>query len=411
MNGDGHPDIVTISQDATAQTGTLDILLGDGTGNFTQKSSTTLTFYNGGGFSSLAVADFNHDGKNDVGYSSVEGSGVFLGNGDGTVQVYTDSSNTPFPSQSISLLSYGTAVTADFNHDGLPDLLLGDVVLLNLGKNAPAGGGGSGGTASMTSLQVSGGTITAGMAETLTASVSGPSGGAVPTGTVTFLDGTTSLGTADLTGSGSAALTTTTLAVGSHLITAQYAGDSTYAGSTSTAITVTVSAVAADFSIAMKPASGSATSTTAAMTTLTITPTGGFSAAVSFSCAGLPSGYSCTFNPQTVTPTGAVATTTMTIGTTKTAMLDREVIGGGNGLLVSFAGGGLASLLLLTIFGRRTQLGPLAVVLVFAGLAAGLSGLAACGSRSSKQTSSVTVTATAGSISHPATFALTTSSK
>ena len=55
------------------------------------------------------------------------------------------------------------------------------------------------------------------------------------TGTVKFLDGTTSLGTAALTG-GSAALTMSTLAVGAHSITAVYSGSTNYAVSTSAAV-------------------------------------------------------------------------------------------------------------------------------------------------------------------------------
>jgi hypothetical protein len=70
---------------------------------------------------------------------------------------------------------------------------------------------------------------------TLTASVS-YSGGTPPNGeNVTFLSGTTSLGTAQLT-SGTASLTTTALPIGSDSITAAYGGDSDFAGSTSTAI-------------------------------------------------------------------------------------------------------------------------------------------------------------------------------
>jgi N-acetylneuraminic acid mutarotase len=70
---------------------------------------------------------------------------------------------------------------------------------------------------------------------TLTATVTS-SGNAPPNGeNVTFLSGTTSLGTAQLT-SGTASLTTTALPVGTDSITAIYSGDSDYSGSTSTAV-------------------------------------------------------------------------------------------------------------------------------------------------------------------------------
>ena len=61
-----------------------------------------------------------------------------------------------------------------------------------------------------------------------------------PTGTVTFLDGTTTLGTSSLNGSATAVFTTTTLAAGTHSIVASYGGDSKDGSSVSSAVTVTV---------------------------------------------------------------------------------------------------------------------------------------------------------------------------
>src|SRR5260221_551174 len=65
-----------------------------------------------------------------------------------------------------------------------------------------------------------------GQAVALTATVSPASGSGTPTGTVTFRDGTTPLGTAPLNSSGSATLTASALAVAAHPITATYSGDS-----------------------------------------------------------------------------------------------------------------------------------------------------------------------------------------
>ena len=70
-----------------------------------------------------------------------------------------------------------------------------------------------------------------GQAVTLTATVRPSSGSGVPTGTVTFQEGTTTLGTASLNSSGSAALTASSLAVAAHQITATYSGDSGFFGS------------------------------------------------------------------------------------------------------------------------------------------------------------------------------------
>ncbi len=73
---------------------------------------------------------------------------------------------------------------------------------------------------------------------TFTATVAG--NGVTPTGTVTFMDGTTSLGTATLNGSGVATFPTSALSLGQHSITAVYQGDADNAGSTSAPVTVTV---------------------------------------------------------------------------------------------------------------------------------------------------------------------------
>ncbi|MGA7412666.1 MAG: Ig-like domain-containing protein [Bryobacteraceae bacterium] len=59
-------------------------------------------------------------------------------------------------------------------------------------------------------------------------------------GTVTFLDGSTPLGTATLNASGLAIYSTSTLALGAHSITASYAGNDAYGASTSNTVDVVV---------------------------------------------------------------------------------------------------------------------------------------------------------------------------
>ncbi|HEY1993194.1 MAG TPA: Ig-like domain repeat protein [Edaphobacter sp.] len=60
------------------------------------------------------------------------------------------------------------------------------------------------------------------------------------TGVVTFLDGTTILGTGTISAAGVASFTTSTLTIGSHPITASYAGDSAYSAATSAVLTEVV---------------------------------------------------------------------------------------------------------------------------------------------------------------------------
>ena len=60
------------------------------------------------------------------------------------------------------------------------------------------------------------------------------------TGTVTFLDGTTILGVGTINAAGVATFTTAALTIGTHSITASYAGDSAYSAATSAVLTQVV---------------------------------------------------------------------------------------------------------------------------------------------------------------------------
>ena len=93
---------------------------------------------------------------------------------------------------------------------------------------------------SSTSLYAAPTVTTSGETVTLTAVVAAVSPGAgTPSGSVQFFVGSTSLGTASLSG-GTAVLTTTSLPVGTSSLTAQYLGDPDFTGSTSSAVTVTI---------------------------------------------------------------------------------------------------------------------------------------------------------------------------
>jgi hypothetical protein len=91
-------------------------------------------------------------------------------------------------------------------------------------------------------LASSAGAVVFGQAVTLVAAVTGL--GANPTGTVTFYDGGTVLGTAPLNGSGTAELTTTRLTPDEYSISASYSGDPHFLGASSGASTVTVARAA-----------------------------------------------------------------------------------------------------------------------------------------------------------------------
>jgi hypothetical protein len=94
---------------------------------------------------------------------------------------------------------------------------------------------------SSTALVSSSSTSSLGKPVTFTATVSG---GAQPTGTVEFRDGSTRLGTAAVGSSATATLTVSNLSLGSHSITADYLGNGILGPSTSSAVTQVVTVAA-----------------------------------------------------------------------------------------------------------------------------------------------------------------------
>ncbi|MGW7007396.1 Ig-like domain-containing protein, partial [Streptomyces sp. NPDC054933] len=79
-----------------------------------------------------------------------------------------------------------------------------------------------------------------------------PPGAGTPTGTVSFFDGATLLGTGTLSG-GVASLTVSGLSVGSHVLTATYGGDTDFSGSTSPVDTQTVNQAATTTALVSVP--------------------------------------------------------------------------------------------------------------------------------------------------------------
>ena len=96
-------------------------------------------------------------------------------------------------------------------------------------------------TASTTTLAVSpAGASVVGRAVTLTATVVPSNGPGVPTGTVSFSDGTTPLGACTLDAAGVCSIAVSSLAAGAHSLTAAYAQDVSFAGSSSSALAYTI---------------------------------------------------------------------------------------------------------------------------------------------------------------------------
>ena len=113
FNGDGKLDLAVgnICADWSCNFGAVDILLGDGTGQFTLVSSPSV----GSWPSSVAVGDFNGDGKLDLAVANQTSNNVSILLGDGTGNFTLASS--PGVGASPSWVAVG-----DFNGDGKLDL-------------------------------------------------------------------------------------------------------------------------------------------------------------------------------------------------------------------------------------------------------------------------------------------------
>jgi hypothetical protein len=175
----------------------------------------------------------------------------------------------------------------------------------------------------------------AGQAITFTATVK-PTGFGTPTGTMSFYDGTTPIGSSVLAAGSASA--TTTLAAGAHTITAVYAGNANFTGNTSAALAPSV----LDFNLTLgTTASGSQTVVPGQPVTyaLNLLPVGGaVTFPITLSATGLPPGATATFTPQVITIGAGSASVAMTIQTAASgASLHRRNLFG-----ASYGGGMLA---------------------------------------------------------------------
>jgi len=267
VDGDGTPDLVGayLCAAPNCTTSWIGVQKGNGDGTF----QPAVAYPSGGPAFAVTVADLNGDGNADLLVSDTGGNnrtdstvGVLLHNTPNTTSTSLASSLDPS--------TYGQAVTftAKVTPKHSTITATGSVAFYDgvkmLGLGTLAGGTATYTTASLsgkahvvtavytgseklaisrgstrqvveplpttTTLASSANPSSPGQAVTFTATVS--SNGPTPTGKVRFLDGTTFLGTAQLSG-GAAKLTKSKLAVGMHSISAKYLGDDACAKSTS----------------------------------------------------------------------------------------------------------------------------------------------------------------------------------
>lgn len=183
----------------------------------------------------------------------------------------------------------------------------------------------------------------AGKGITLTGVVAG--NGAVPGGTVTFLDGTTDLGNATVNLSGQANLTLSSLPAGSHTLTASYGGDTKDSPSTSAALTEVVNP--ATTALTLISSSNPATAGTAITFVATLSSNG-----------NLPSG-------QLLLQEGSATLGTAIIGPTGAAQFSLNTLSASlHTLTVSFAGDTDHVASVSTPLVETVQLAPSAAMLV-----------------------------------------------
>jgi len=232
VNDDGKPDLLVTTDCAanlncgSTSPGVVGVLLGNGDGTF----QPVVTYDSGGdGTTSVAAADVNGDGQLDLVVANVCGStcsgtndnvGVLLGNGDGTFQTAVTYGLVGIKAP------LGNVILADMNGDGRPDALVSKtcttgslctaegVVEVLLGQAQKT----------TTKVATSGSPSLVGKLVTFTATITAPVGPVADGVTVTFMDGTTVIGTETTTG-GVAKFSTSSLTAKTHAIKATYAGN------------------------------------------------------------------------------------------------------------------------------------------------------------------------------------------
>jgi hypothetical protein len=359
IDGEGHPDIIGIDADTSMlEPSQISIFLNNGNGTF-QKAFECIA---GRNMTSLAIADFNGDGRLDIATASKVDTAIFPFYVDGFVSVLLNgqfslvgvqsSKNPSLPGEAVSFIVH--------------------------------------------------------------ARPSGP-GSAAPSGIVVFQDGNLAVGSATLNG-GIATSPPLTLSTGTHQITARYSGDENFRpGSGGTRQVVGVP----DFSVVasnLDPAS--VTAGQSATATFTLTSLAGFAGSVPMLCSVSPApaqAPSCTLNPSSLQ---------MGKGDALDSMLTVTTTAGTVGALGSRNGGSLLNRFLalwvpLVIFAgcprRRVFKHPVERLLLVGILLVVTGALLACGGGSQQNARggtppgnyTVTVLATSGGSQHAIMLTLT----
>ncbi len=340
FNGDGFADLAI----GNYVGGSVSILLGNGNGTFQNQS----VYSAGPAISRIAVGDFNGDHVLDVAAPNTNAGTLTLlvGSGDGTFQTQ--------PTYTVGNSPLAVAAV-DLNGDGLPDLavvnctdggigtisiLLGEQIFTATATGVDVPGSGAQNTlasysgdssraaSQSTTLPLNGGpSLTTATAlassvnpaqlnQSVTFSATVTSGFGSPTGSVTFMNGSSVLGVSALNGSSQATYTTNALPAGGSLITALYGGDAHYSASTSSSLNEVVN-LAAPAATTTTLAASSGQSIYGTPVTFTATVTSG---------SGSPAGMVTFFVGSTALGTGTLDGGSQATYTTSQLPLGTDVI-------------------------------------------------------------------------------------
>jgi hypothetical protein len=360
LNNDGKPDIIsqTLTYGSTQATNpqrSVDVLLNNGDGTFGTYMPVSVSAppNNGGGPAPyvMGYGDVNGDGKPDLILTETDTSGnvdamVLLGNGDGTFQPQTNLILSEGPVPGIPANAPPAISVEDLNFDGKQDLIFsnGQVAL----------GNGDGTFALSTPLfaypQI--GTpawvfplVQMTLPGNLVPSLVYLLPAATPSAASVFTPQTSS----------SATLAPSTLAVGTHSITARYSGDANYTANTSAAVPIIVNQAASATAVtssANPSFAGESLTLTANVTSPGPTPTGSVTFTSGSTTLGTValSGGSATYTTSSFTTTGTQTITvsysgdantqasSATLSQTVNAAIALAPDGGGNTTLTVKAG-------------------------------------------------------------------------
>jgi|HubBroStandDraft_6_1064221.scaffolds.fasta_scaffold00121_33 hypothetical protein len=349
FNGDGKLDLALTSTPLGGSPGNLvGLLLGNGDGTFRPPT----LFGTGSGAYSAAVGDFNQDGAADLAVANgISNTVSILLNTQGTAMTVVSSGNPSAFGQPVTFtttvagsMSDGTAAPTGSVTLKYGNAVLGSGALVNgqfsvstptlpAGEDALSAAYSGNGNYQSHKVELTQTVQKAGTSTVLISSAnpSNPNQSITftatvtsnttrePTGKVTFLDGTATIGASSVNESGIATFSTSTLSSGSHDITAAYGGNNDFNASTSTVLSLLVTAP--DFSLSATPLSPSSVAPGAsAKSTITINPSGGLNpSSVTLLCSVSPViSPATTCSLGTISVANSAGTATLTVATSGT---------------------------------------------------------------------------------------------